>query len=125
MVRHDDVAPPRQQSRCVASLLQRVRSRSSTPAVITRDRTWTWADLDDESRAFAGSLRSRGVVRGDRVAVFAENSVDVVIALLAHHRQGIVHVPINPSYQSEERAHVERDSGAKITLTDLSARGDA
>jgi acyl-CoA synthetase (AMP-forming)/AMP-acid ligase II len=67
---------------------------------------------------FAAALAARGVARGDRVAVFAANRAEVVEALLAHHRLGAIHVPINPGYQEAELEHILIDSGAKLLLVD-------
>lgn len=105
-------------------LLRHVRTESSSPALLLDNGTaWSWADLDARSRAVAAELSQRGVSRGDRVAVCADNGPGVVVALLANHRAGFVHVPINPGYQGEERDHVVKDSGAKLVLdnTELAA----
>jgi acyl-CoA synthetase (AMP-forming)/AMP-acid ligase II len=72
--------------------------------------------------AWAHALAARGISRGDRVAVFASNSLAVVDALLGHHRAGVVHVPINPGYQEAELAHILEDSGAKMVLVDRERR---
>jgi acyl-CoA synthetase (AMP-forming)/AMP-acid ligase II len=102
----------------VTHLLAHVLARHTTPALVLDDRVLTWADLDDLSTSFAAMLAARGLLRGDRVAVFAQNGPGVVIALLACHRAGFVYVPINPGYQDEELAHVVTDSGAKVVLRD-------
>lgn len=99
-------------------LIERVLARSNDVAIALDDgRTFTWAALDDASRAFATWERdAHGVQRGDRVAVIAAHGVDAVVSLLAHHRAGIVHVPVNPAYRGAERAHVVDDCGAKLVL---------
>ncbi len=106
-------------------LLDRVLARSASPALIVADdatgtatsRPISWAELDDASRAFAAWERTtHGVQRGDRVAVVAAHGVAPVVSLLAHHRAGVVHVPVNPAYQGAERAHVVGDCGAKVVF---------
>jgi acyl-CoA synthetase (AMP-forming)/AMP-acid ligase II len=86
------------------------------PAVVFEERTWTFADLDRLSAAYARGLSAAGIRPGDRVAVFAESSPDVIVALLGHYRLGAVHVPINTRYRGEEVRHILDDSGAKATL---------
>lgn len=101
----------------LASLLGHVRARSPRPALVLDDGTViSFADLDDASQAFADALRARGVGRGDRVALYAPNGPGFVVALLANHRAGFVHVPVNPGYQEEELGHVLADSGARVLL---------
>ncbi|MGH9399249.1 MAG: class I adenylate-forming enzyme family protein, partial [Thermoanaerobaculia bacterium] len=68
------------------------------------------------SRHYARGLCAAGLAPGDRVAVYAENSPEVVVALFAHYRAGLVHVPINPGYRGEELAHILEDSGARAVL---------
>ena len=50
------------------------------------------------------------------MAVFAESSPEVVVALLGHYRSGIIHVPINTRYREDEAGHILRDSGARAVL---------
>src|SRR5262245_16701999 len=102
-------------------LLGNVLARRETPALIRADGSViTWRALDDASAAYASALQARGIARGDRVALFAESAVDVVVAAVGHHRAGFVHVPANPGYGAAERAHVVDDSGAKLVLDDAS-----
>lgn len=106
------------------------------PAIVFEGRTWTFRDLDLLSRRYARGLAAAGVQKGDRVAVFAESSPEVIVALLGHYRLGALHVPINTRYRGEEVAHILVDSGSKAILLragsacadvvqELAARGQA
>jgi malonyl-CoA/methylmalonyl-CoA synthetase len=86
------------------------------PAVVFEGRTWTFADLDRLSAAYARGLSAAGIRAGDRVAILAETSPEVIAALLGHYRLGAVHVPINTRYRGEEVRHILDDSGAKAVL---------
>jgi malonyl-CoA/methylmalonyl-CoA synthetase len=86
------------------------------PALVFAGRTWTYGDLDRLSRSYACGLESAGLAPGDRVAVYTETSPEVIVALLAHYRAGLVHVPINPGYRGEELTHILEDSGAVAVL---------
>lgn len=94
-------------------VLQHVRARSPSTALIVHERSVSWAELDDLSAAFAERERALGIGRGDRVAVVAAGGLDAIVALLAHHRAGVVHVPVNPAALEDERAHVIADCGAR------------
>lgn len=103
-----------------ASALERLlfhltASRDRT-ALVSDARTYAFGDLDDASRRYAAGLVARGIEPGDRVAVFAENRPEVVVALLGHHRLGVIHVPLNPRYRAEEAGHVLGDSGARAVV---------
>ena len=86
------------------------------PAIVFEGRTWTFAELDHLSAAYARGLSAAGIQAGDRVAVFAETSPEVIVALLGHYRLGAVHVPINTRYRGEEVRQILDDSGAKAVI---------
>jgi malonyl-CoA/methylmalonyl-CoA synthetase len=86
------------------------------PAIVFEGRTWTFADLDRLSATYARGLSAAGIQAGDRVAVFAETSPEVIVALLGHYRLGAVHVPINTRYRGEEVRQILEDSGAIAVL---------
>ncbi len=89
---------------------------SEKPAIVFEGPTWSFADLDRLSAAYARGLAAKGIEAGDRVAVFAETCPEMIVALLGHYRLGAIHVPINPRYRAEEVAHILEDSGARAVL---------
>ena len=97
-------------------LFSRLREEPEKPAILFEGRSRTFSDLDRLSARYASGLAGAGVRRGDRVAVFAETSPEVVVALLGHYRLGAVHVPINTRYRGEEIAHILSDSGASAAV---------
>jgi acyl-CoA synthetase (AMP-forming)/AMP-acid ligase II len=106
--------------RAIDRLFSPMRRRANAEAVVFGGRVWKYGELDDLSRRYARGLADLGVRRGDRVAVFAEASPEIVIALLGHYRLGAIHVPINTRYRSAEAGHILRDCGARAVLV---ARG--
>ena len=69
--------------------------------------------MTQAARAYAHS----GVRPGDRVAIWAPNSLDWVVAALGVYAAGGVLVPLNTRFKSGEAAHVLRTAGAKLLLT--------
>jgi acyl-CoA synthetase (AMP-forming)/AMP-acid ligase II len=110
----------------VGRLFAAFASQSSKPFLLLEEgtlsgsssRTLSFANVDLLSRSYAAKLGDLGIRRGDSVAVFAESSPEVLAALLAHLRLGVVHVPINTRYRAEEATHILHDSGAKVLLFD-------
>ncbi|MER5597431.1 AMP-binding protein [Streptomyces sp. NPDC002265] len=74
------------------------------------DGRLTYREADELSDSVAGHLASRGLERGDRVAVLLQNSPQFVIAVLGAWKAGATVVPVNPMYKSGEVAHVLRDA---------------
>jgi len=58
-----------------------------------------------------------GVQRGDRVAIWAPNSVAWVVSALGLVGSGAVLVPVNTRFKGPEAAHVLRSSGARALFT--------
>lgn len=85
------------------------------------DGRLTYAEADALSDSLAGHLASRGIHRGDRVAVMLQNTPHFVLAVLAAWKAGAVVVPLNPMYKSGEVGHILRDSGATALVCEAGA----
>jgi fatty-acyl-CoA synthase len=77
----------------------------------------SYAEFRQQAEWLAGFLqRECGVKRGDRVALFLQNSPQFVIAFYAIARADAVVVPINCMNLSDELEHILRDSGATVIV---------
>jgi len=65
------------------------------PALITADRQWTFAELEEDTGRIAAALEASGIRRGDVVALVAPNSAALVLALMALMRMGAIAAPVN------------------------------
>ena len=66
----------------------------------------------------AAALQAAGVQRGDRVAVFMDNSVDFVVAVYAALQAGAVFMPINPLTKGDKLAYMLSDARASVLVTE-------
>ena len=87
-------------------------------AIVTRDRTVAYGELDRLVDGLAAQLRDVGVERGDRVAVVLPNSVGAAIAIYGALRAGAAFSPLNPTIKRDKLAHVLKDSGAAAVVCD-------
>lgn len=85
-------------------------------AVIFHGFRLTYGELDRLSERFAALLLSRGICRGDRIAVFLPNCPQYFIAFYGIMKLGAVHVPINPMYKAVELRHALAETGARGIL---------
>ena len=76
----------------------------------------TYRELDEDSSRFAAALAALGVVKGDRVAYYIQNSPELVTGFYGILKAGAVPVPCNVMYRVEELAYHLKDSGAKVLL---------
>lgn len=94
-------------------LIEAAHQRPEAPALFqgTQLRA-SYATFAAQVASVAGHLRATGTVPGQRVAVFAENSTDYLIALLGIWHAGAIAVPINAKLHPAEAAWILDNSGA-------------
>jgi long-chain acyl-CoA synthetase len=83
------------------------------PAIFTDALAWTYSALDIATDGVAASLAERGVLPGERVALYCPNGAEFVVAYLGILKAGAVVVPINLLLNPREVAFVLRDAGAR------------
>jgi acyl-CoA synthetase (AMP-forming)/AMP-acid ligase II len=86
-------------------------------AIVDGDLRMKYAELDIAVSAAAAAIIGAGVVKGDRVAIWAPNSALWIVAALGLQRAGAVLVPINTRFLGEEAAFILEKSQAKILIT--------
>jgi acyl-CoA synthetase (AMP-forming)/AMP-acid ligase II len=75
-------------------------------AIVDGERRLTFRAVERGMAAVARSLVARGVGPGDRVALWAPNSADWVLAALGAHAVGAWLVPLNTRLKGSEAAHI-------------------
>ncbi|WP_298862323.1 AMP-binding protein [uncultured Sulfitobacter sp.] len=78
-----------------------------------------YGTLHLNARRVAAGLCARGIVAGDRVAIFMDNHPDWLLGLYGILYMGAVAVPINAKLHAREAEFILLDSGAALCLTDL------
>ena len=74
-------------------------------ALIQKDRSLTYAELDDRSNRMARVLLDKGLSRGDRVGVITRNCIEFVEVELAAAKFGAISVNFNWRQTPEELSH--------------------
>ncbi len=97
-------------------LRARAKDRPQRPAVIFYGHVTTYADLDQQSDRFAALLQSKGVRKGDRVAVFLPNCPQFHIVFFGILKLGAVHVPVSPLSRAFELAYELNDTDAEVIV---------
>ncbi len=79
-------------------------------------RGMTFRELEQQSRKVGAWLQSKGLVKGDRVAVMTPNILQNPVTVYGILRAGMVVVNVNPLYTPRELEHQLKDSGAKAIV---------
>jgi len=88
-------------------------------AVVVEGQPYSYAALLDSAQRLAGALLERGLQRGDRVAIYMDNTWPCIISIYAVALAGGAFLVINPQTKADKLAYILNDSGAGILLTDL------
>ncbi len=87
-------------------------------ALIIDGKSYTYHQLLDNALHLATALKKRGLRRGDRVAIFMDNSWPCVVSIYAVLLSGGVFSVINPQTKKKKLQYLLKNSGAGILLTD-------
>ena len=85
---------------------------------IERDRRTSYAQLLDLAGRIARLLRDKGVEPGDRIAVQAPKSVEMVALYLATLKLGAIFVPLNTAYTRSEIEFFLTDAEPRLFVDD-------
>jgi acetyl-CoA synthetase len=87
-------------------------------------RTFTYQDLYREVCTFANVLKSKGIEKGDRVAVYLPMIPELPITMLACARIGAIHSVVFGGFSAVSLANRIQDSDCKLLVTsNVSLRG--
>ncbi|MEU6088980.1 FadD3 family acyl-CoA ligase [Streptomyces sp. NPDC047085] len=87
---------------------------ADTEAVVDGRTRITYAELGARVERAAATCLASGVQVGDRVAIWAPNSLDWIVAALGAVTAGAVLVPLNTRFKGAEAADVLRRSGTRL-----------
>ena len=82
-------------------------------AIVDGDRRTTYAELNAASDALAAGLTELGFKKGERMAIYMKNSLELVTAFYALQKIGVVVVWINALYRMNEAEFILKNSEAK------------
>jgi HIP---CoA ligase len=100
-----------------AMVRDRARRSADVEGVVDGERRVTFAELDAMVTDAARSLIASEIERGDRVAVWAPNSLEWIVAALAITTAGGVLVPVNTRFKGAEAAYILQRSRARALFT--------
>src|SRR5690606_21553830 len=86
-------------------------------ALVQGGRRLSYAELDAQANRLARHLRTCGVGPDERVAIYVERGVEVVLGLLAVLKAGGAYVPLDPTYPADRLAYTLGDSEPPVLLT--------
>jgi len=82
-------------------------------AIVDGDKRITYAELDALADALAAALAELGFKKGDRIAIYMKNSLELVAAFYGMQKIGAIAVWINAIYRMHEAEFILKNSEAR------------
>ncbi|MEV7772747.1 amino acid adenylation domain-containing protein [Kitasatospora sp. NPDC086791] len=99
-----------------ALLRAAVAEHGDRVALVDGARSFTHRELFSAAAGLAQRLVGAGVAGGDVVAVCAERSAEMLVAVLGTSLAGASYLPLDPSYPADRLEFVLADAGARLAL---------
>ena len=114
-----ETTPPLIEETIGANFERVAREHADREALVevATGRRWTYAELDRDVDALARGLIGAGIVKGDRVGIWAPNCAEWTIVQYATAKIGAILVNVNPSYRTHELAYALNQSGLRLLVS--------
>jgi non-ribosomal peptide synthetase component F len=102
-------------SNCLHTLFEeQTRLYPDNIAIKFESEEISYQDLDNQSSLLANFLRSNGVETGDKVCIFLERSIKMMVGILGILKSGAAYVPIDPKTPLERINFLLNDFESQI-----------
>ncbi|WP_053375082.1 non-ribosomal peptide synthase/polyketide synthase [Paenibacillus sp. FJAT-27812] len=93
------------------------RRTPELPAIIAGQASLTYKEWNGQANRLARTLRAKGAGPDRTVAILANRSIEMTVAILAVLKSGSAYVPIDPDYPQDRIRYMLEDSGSELLLT--------
>ncbi|PMS21443.1 non-ribosomal peptide synthetase [Trinickia soli] len=97
-------------------LTEQAQRTPDAVAVICGDKRMTYREFDERVNRLAHTLRAAGVRPDQLVAVIAQRSIEMLVAIHAVVKAGGAYLPIDPGYPRSRIEYVLEDSAVSVVL---------
>ncbi|MFH8987956.1 amino acid adenylation domain-containing protein [Streptomyces sp. NPDC017940] len=104
-----EIVPAKARGHWLEEFAAQVRRKPDAEALVCRDRSLSYSELDREANRLAHALIARGVRPQDPVAVLLGRDIEMTVALFGVAKAGAVYVPMDASYPRERLAYMFDD----------------
>jgi acyl-CoA synthetase (AMP-forming)/AMP-acid ligase II len=100
------------------ALLISARKTPSKTAIIIKEKEFSYASLKESAEKLACHILNKGIQKGDRVAIYMNNSWECIVSIYGAMLAGTVFLVINPQTKANKLNFILHDSGAKILISE-------
>lgn len=85
-------------------------------AVVFKEKSVTYSELEQLSNDLARKLRQLGIKKGDRVGIMLSKSIETIVSLFGILKSGAIYVPIDPSSPVNRITHIIKHCGIECLI---------
>jgi acyl-CoA synthetase (AMP-forming)/AMP-acid ligase II len=100
------------------ALLFSAQEHPAKTAIIIRTKEYSYSSLKGSSERLATHLVSAGIKKGDRVALYMNNSWQSIVSIYGITMAGAAFLVINPQTRADKLQYILNDSGARILISE-------
>lgn len=113
----NDTAAEYPREKTVVELFEeQVERTPESTAVVYKNESLTYQELNEKANQVAYKLRSLGVKPEDKVAIVAERSLEMIIGIYGIIKSGGAYVPVDPGYPEERIQYMLEDCKPKAVM---------
>jgi len=113
-----DINPPMPETPLTQTVVEMVRARAGThptkPAIVCEGQTLNWGAFDARINKVANALLTRGIGKGDNIAILSSNSIPYAELFMGILRAGACVTPLSSMASSDALDKMLVDCGAKM-----------
>ncbi|KAF4628898.1 hypothetical protein G7Y89_g9253 [Cudoniella acicularis] len=109
--------PPITQTLVHERFCEHARAHPERPAIVFRDETLTYGEVDEMSSRLGASLQRLGVAFGVLVPLCFEKSAYAIVAMLGVLKAGGAFIPLDPDHPNDRLAGIVDQAAAEVVLT--------
>jgi len=94
-----------------------VEKRPNAPALMFREESLSYQELDERANRLARILRSHGAAPEEIIGLAVPRSIDMIVSLLAILKTGAAYLPLDTDYPAERLAFMLEDAWPRFVLT--------
>jgi acyl-CoA ligase (AMP-forming) (exosortase A-associated) len=87
-------------------------------ALVQKEERWTYRAIDEKANQVAHLLRNQGIQRGDRVAIFLDNSVEAVISLFGILKADAVFLMLSSLLKPAKLGYILNNCSVKMMISE-------
>ena len=95
------------------------KKKGAKTALFVGDEKISYSQVYEHVERVSAYLSSKGIAKGDKVALFMRNSAEFIYTIFALSKLGAVSVPINTFLKEAELTYILEDSGAKALVSSV------